>query len=873
MKIVRPMVDALSFLSVEAVPRRNLRRNLFVSMTLLSIVACRSARESSVGSTDGGRDIALGNATGTGGAGHAIGDAGAGPMDGTIAIMISSDAAAPDSTIDAVGCVSGQKVCGGTCVSIDDPKYGCDPTLCDGTVCPSVPGATLICQAGLCVVGACGAGTKKCGSACVSETDPAYGCGATTCDASNCPSPGTGGSVICQGGACVIGTCGAGLKKCDARCVAISDPTYGCGALTCSATGCPTSGTGTLVCQGDACVVGTCGAGTKNCANKCVPIDSNNGCGDTTRCTACANNEACMGSPTSACTCVPTDVAAACAGKCGQVANGCGGLHTCGTCTTPQTCSAANVCTCTPVAMATACAGRSCGTADNGCGGTYTCGTCTAPQICNTATGVCGCTPVAMATACAGKSCGTAANGCGGTYTCGTCTAPQICNTTTGVCGCTPDATATTCMGKACGPATNNCGSAVSCPDTCKLPNTCNAGTAGVNDCGCSPTAMATVCAGKCGTLPNGCGNYTCTCPTGQTCTTAGACCTPVPMTTACAGKCGSASNGCGGTYTCTCPTGQTCTTAGTCCTTTLMATACNGKECGSVADGCGGMINCNKSCSANPSGGAYSCTSNMCVLSCTTGTNCSGACIDTKTDANHCGSCTMSCASPGNGTAACVASACLPTCNDGQPACGGKCCPSPPPNFRACNNSLCSPAIIHPIACGGGQVVGSWSFESNSTEGFLRETNALSVPGSALTVSSAHPRGTSKYALKSTVNFPFGDGGNFQAYFQVTPCPSSFNLQGRKISAWVFLEGSGSGSGSVAGIASNGTVSAGAAFSTAYTAISSGMFNQWVQLTLAFDASDTDVSTVNTLGLDVETTGATIYTVYVDDVVVDPPL
>ena len=76
-----------------------------------------------------------------------------------------------------------------------------------------------------------------------------------------------------------------------------------------------------------------------------------------------------------------------------------------------------------------------------------------------------------------------------------------------------------------------------------------------------------------------------------------------------------------------------------------------------------------------------------------------------------------------------------------------------------------------------------------------------------------------------------------------------------------------------MAGIASNGTVSAGAAFSTAYTAISSGMFNQWVQLTLAFDASDTDVSTVNTLGLDVETTGATIYTVYVDDVVVDPPL
>ena len=82
----------------------------------------------------------------------------------------------------------------------------------------------LTCQGSLCVVGSCGAGTKKCGARCVDLNDVAYGCGTSTCDASICPNPGTGGSVVCQAGACVIATCSAGTKKCGARCVAIGDP-------------------------------------------------------------------------------------------------------------------------------------------------------------------------------------------------------------------------------------------------------------------------------------------------------------------------------------------------------------------------------------------------------------------------------------------------------------------------------------------------------------------------------------------------------------------------------------------------------------------------------------------------------------------------
>ncbi len=362
-------------------------------------------------------------------------------------------------------CAAGEKLCDGACVDVDDPAFGCDPTLCSAEACPDMPGAVLACDAGRCVIGSCGDGTKQCEDRCVSLTDPAYGCGATTCDASACPSQGTGATLVCEGSACVVDTCPANYKKCDNKCVAISDPTYGCGATTCDASSCPAAGSGTLVCQDSACVIGTCGAGTKKCGSNCVTADANNGCADTSRCTACANNEACSGSPTK-CQCVPTPLATACSGKCGTVSNGCGGTYSCGGCTSPQTCGGggtANVCGCTPTAMGTACAGK-CGTVPNGCGGTYSCGGCTSPQTCGGGgtANVCGCTPAAMATACSGKSCGSVSNGCGGTYTCGTCGGATP-NCVSNQCVCTAIPKGTACSGKACGTASDGCGGTYTC--------------------------------------------------------------------------------------------------------------------------------------------------------------------------------------------------------------------------------------------------------------------------------------------------------------------------------------------------------------------------------------------------------------------------
>jgi hypothetical protein len=452
-----------------------------------------------------------GTMSGTGGAtsssagtssrgGGASGEAGSG----------TAGAAGAESAPD---CSALEKSCDGACVEIDDPAYGCDPTLCTTDGCPQAANAQLACEAGQCVLGSCKTGTKKCGEKCVAIDDAAYGCGAASCDASTCPSQGTGGTVVCEGSACVIGSCPTGYKKCGNKCVAVSDPTYGCGAATCDATACPAAGTGTLICQASACVVGTCGAGTKKCGDKCVTIDANNGCADAARCTPCANNEACTGSPTT-CQCVPTPMATACSGKCGSVSNGCGGTYTCNGCTSPQTCGGggtANICGCTPTPMATACNGKNCGTVSNGCGGTYTCGSCTSPQTCAGAgvANVCGCTKTAMTTACNGKNCGTVADGCGGTYPCGSCTSPQTCAGAgvANVCGCTKIAMATACSQKSCGTAADGCNGTYTC-GTCSSPS--------------APICLSNACK-QCGSVadcPSGsfnCVNNACVCRTPST--------------------------------------------------------------------------------------------------------------------------------------------------------------------------------------------------------------------------------------------------------------------------------------------------------------------------------------------------------------------
>jgi hypothetical protein len=373
-----------------------------VGLTVVALVlslSCSSEREFKPNGAAGGEGLDAG-ASGKGGGAGPDGNGGAAGLGSTDTAGGTPGAAGTDG---ATECSAEEKLCDGACVPIDDPRYGCDGILCSASSCPDAQGATLSCQAGVCVIDTCGDGTKQCNGTCVSVTDPAYGCGDATCDSSSCPNPGAGGSVMCQGGECVIDTCAATFKKCDNKCVSVTDPTYGCGDSTCDASTCPAPGANTLICDGGACVIGTCGADTKKCGSNCVPTDANNGCSDTARCTACAANEACGGA-SNTCQCVPVTMAAACAGKCGTVSNGCGGTHNCGGCTSPQTCNGggvANVCGCTPLSKASACGAKNCGTASNGCGGNHNCGSCDSG------------TPVCVSGTC--RECGTKAD-CDSSY-------------------------------------------------------------------------------------------------------------------------------------------------------------------------------------------------------------------------------------------------------------------------------------------------------------------------------------------------------------------------------------------------------------------------------------------------------------------------
>jgi hypothetical protein len=105
-----------------------------------------------------------------------------------------------------VGCTEGTKACGGTCVGVDDPAFGCSADACDP--CGSAgASAQFACQTGACVVSACSAGHLDC------DGDSKNGCEVdpnvdpTSCG--GCANGHAGQPVgveccgTCQSGACV----------------------------------------------------------------------------------------------------------------------------------------------------------------------------------------------------------------------------------------------------------------------------------------------------------------------------------------------------------------------------------------------------------------------------------------------------------------------------------------------------------------------------------------------------------------------------------------------------------------------------------------------------------------------------------------------
>jgi hypothetical protein len=327
-----------------------------------------------------------------------------------------------DCTAITGGC-TGDQVCGtgassGDCV--DPPPPACEPMA-----------IAEACQ------GTCGTVDDGCGTAINCESSPLTACPTgQTCGGGGTPGQCGSGTVctpIAVATACA-GKCGSVSNGCD-------------GSYTCNA------GNGGDTCDStlaEECIAGTCtapvctprtfaqacpgGGGHKSCG---VQPD---GCNSTINCGGCAADESCGRGGPSLCgpnpVCQPTPAATACAGKCGTVANGCGGTIACNSsnggvsCTGSEYCGATqpNRCgtppvTCTPRSCAQL--GHSCGLASDGCGHQLNCwsgcspsdpsctGSCGGNSGClaNTTTGAQSC--VVGSPACSGSLCNTVPTSCG----------------------------------------------------------------------------------------------------------------------------------------------------------------------------------------------------------------------------------------------------------------------------------------------------------------------------------------------------------------------------------------------------------------------------------------------------------------------------
>jgi hypothetical protein len=374
--------------------------------------------------------------------------------------------------------------------------------------------------------------------------------------------------------------------------------------------------------------------------------------------------------------------------NCGTIANGCGGLLSCGgTCTPSDQCHVAscvsNVCSNTVAPNGTTCNdGNACTTGDvctgGVCGGTAV--TCTASDqchvagTCNPATGLCSNPAAPNGTTCNdGSACttGDVCTGgvCGGTAV--TCTASDqchvagTCNPATGLCSNPAAPNGTTCNDG------NNCttgdvctggacaGTAVTCTasDQCHVAGTCNPATGACSN----PTA------------PNGT-----TCNDGNACTTGDVCtggtCVGTGVTCTASDQCHVAGTCNPATGTCSnpaAPNGTTCND-GNACTTGDVCTA---GTCGGTAVTCTASDQCHVAGTCNPATGTCSNPTAPNGTTCNDGNNCTtgdvctgGACggtavTCTASDQCHvagtCNPATGACSNPTapNGT----------TCNDGN--------------------------------------------------------------------------------------------------------------------------------------------------------------------------------------------------------------
>jgi hypothetical protein len=332
---------------------------------------------------------------------------------------------------------------------------------------------------------------------------------------------------------------------------------------------------------------------------------------------------------------------------------------------------------------------------------------------------------------------------------CGACstTCPAAATCENGVCAC-PGSTSV-CAGQ-CVDLTSdpkNCGT---CGTVCGAGYSCLSG-----GCACSKTACAGICTdtssdpGNCG----GCG-IACANPHGSTSCVASAC---LSVCTTGFDDCdGNPSNGCETSLTSL----SSCGACGVGCSLPNASSQCTNGICslsgcysgwgncdGSTPDGCeantsSSVANCGScgfSCSSVH--GTAGCQSGACTIACSAGwANCDGnasnGCeVDTTTNANFCGGCSVGCTNAHGGTS-CVASTCVPQCAGGYSDCDANpnngCetgVQTSPSNCGSCGH-VCSCSSGTPSCtagvCGCGCAPGWADCDGNTANGCEAQLNTL---------------------------------------------------------------------------------------------------------------------------------------------------
>jgi hypothetical protein len=239
-------------------------------------------------------------------------------------------------------CPVGQQMCFGACVSMTDPLYGCGNPTC--TPCPSGH-STMGCQARQCVVTACDNGYADCnkngGDGCEVDLSKSTSCGAcnAVCGAVAPLCAPSGPTFQCTNGCTPVAP-----LNCGAECVDPMTSTNHCGGCNIK---CPTVADGTTGCAGGVCNF-TCKPQFHACTGKCVAKTDPAYCG-----------AACMPCP------VPAGGTATCVNDtCGATCPA--GTHLCGAkCAADNDVTACGAaCTACPVpanASAPTCAAGACG--------------------------------------------------------------------------------------------------------------------------------------------------------------------------------------------------------------------------------------------------------------------------------------------------------------------------------------------------------------------------------------------------------------------------------------------------------------------------------------------------------------------------------